>query len=165
MHKYKQLIKESSEELEGLAKRHRNTVIGTRLQMLSKLKNGEARSIQEVAKQIGYSLRHSQRWFKLYQSNGLAELLKPLKPSTGGQPERITRDVWEKLNEALKQGEIASYSQARLFLAKQGVVYKDDSSILKLFKRHGIKGKVGRPVHEKANLEAQASFKKTSVQV
>ena len=112
-----------------------------------------------------YISRHSQRWFKLYQEKGLSELLKPLKPATGGQAERMTKEAWEKLNAALLKGEIASYGQARLFLSEQGVIYKNDSSILKLFKRHGIKGKVGRPLHEKADLEAQKSFKKTSVQV
>jgi transposase len=65
------------------------------------------------------------------------------------------------LNAALLKGEIASYAQARRLLADYGIVYKDDTSILKLFRRHGIKAKTGRPQHQKSDVKAQEAFKKT----
>lgn len=161
-HNYPQLIGESVETLEALEAKHRNSVIGSRMRMLRLLKSGEATSMLSVSKQIHYSLRHSQRWWKVYRERGLAGLLEPLKEATGGQPEWMTPAAWEGLKEALLKGEIGSYAQARKLLATYGVVYKDDTSVLKLFRRHGIKAKTGRPQHQKSDLEAQAAFKKTS---
>ena len=73
----------------------------------------------------------------------------------------MSEAAWRALNEALLAGDIATYAQARRLVAEHGVIYKDDSSVLKLFKRHKIKAKTGRPRHEKADEEAQAEFKKT----
>ena len=66
--------------------------------------------------------------------------------------ERMTAAAWTALNKALVAGEVATYAQARKLLAEHGVSYKDDSSVLKLFKRHQIKAKTGRPRHEKTEL-------------
>lgn len=76
----------------------------------------------------------------------------------------MTQRAWQVLNEALSRDELASYGQARALLAKEGVVYKDESSILRLFKRHKIKAKTGRYRQRQATKEAQESFKKTSSQ-
>jgi transposase len=62
----------------------------------------------------------------------------------------------------MERGEIASYEQARKFLADQGVHYRNQSSIFRLFKRHRIKAKTGRPRHQKADPQEQEAFKKTS---
>ena len=75
--------------------------------------------------------------------------------------ERMNESAWTALNETLLAGEIATYAQARALVAEHGVVYKDDSSV-KLFKRHQIKAKTGRPCHEKTDEKQQAAFKKTS---
>lgn len=160
MHKYAKIIKEDEEELKGLAKQHRHSVVGKRILMLLKLKTKEARSLAAVAKQLNYSLRQCQRWFKSYQNAGIVALLETSEQGKKSA-ERMTQRAWQVLNEALIKGEIASYPQVRKLLKDQGVIYKDDSSILKLFKRHQIKGKTGRPLHEKTDLEAQEAFKKT----
>lgn len=160
MHNYEAIIQESQRELAGLARQHRNSVVGTRLSMLKKLKNGEARSLQQVAQQLGYSLRQCQRWFKAYQQAGLAAVLTASQQGRASG-ERMNEAAWSVLHEALVAGEIATYAQARQLIAKHGVFYKDDSSILKLFKRQQIKAKTGRPRHEKADVEQQAAFKKT----
>ena len=73
----------------------------------------------------------------------------------------MTPAAWKALNEALASDEIASYAQARALLAEHGVVYKDASSVFRLFKRHKIKAKTGRYQHQKADSEAQETFKKT----
>lgn len=158
---YRKLIKESEAELKALAARYRNTVVGTRLRLLQLLKEGEAGSVEQAAEHLHYSRRQVQRWLKSYSETGLSGLLKqPAKPT--GAPERMTETAWQALDEALRRGEIATYAQARRLLAEHGVSYKDDSSVLKLFKRHKIKAKTGRPRHEKADMEVQAAFKKTS---
>ncbi len=161
MHNYEAIIQESPEELARLLREHRRSVIGTRLSMLKQLKSGEARSLPTVAQQIGYSLRQCQRWFEAYRQAGLHALLTPSQQGKASG-ERMTEAAWQALNDALVVGEIATYAQARRLVAEHGVSYKDDSSVLKLFKRHQIKAKVGRPRHEKADAETQAEFKKTS---
>ena len=159
-HDYRKLIKESVEALKALEKKHRNSVIGSRIRFLRLLKSGEVSSVEAAATMIHYSRGHCQRWLKSYQERGLSSLLETIKKPPG-QSERMTPEAWEVLNEALGKGEIGTYKQARELLTEHGVVYNDDTSILKLFRRHGIKAKTGRPVHEKANPEAQAAFKKT----
>jgi transposase len=158
---YDAIIQESREELARLARRHRNSVVGTRLSMLKKLKSGEARSLPKAAEQVGYSLRQCQRWFKAYQQVGLTALLQESQQGrTSG--ERMTAAAWGALDEALRAGEVATYAQARQLLAEHGVMYKDDTSVLKLFRRHKIKAKTGRPRHEKVDVAVQSAFKKTS---
>jgi len=159
-HNYQKLIKESAAELKELEKKHRNTVISSRIRFVRLLKSGKASSVEAAARIIHYSRGHCQRWLKSYQERGIVALLEPLKKPPG-QSERMTPKAWEVLNDALDKGELGTYAQARELLAGVGVVYKDDTSILKLFKRHGIKAKTGRPVHEKADPDAQAAFKKT----
>ena len=159
---YEKLIKESKASLRTLAKEHRNKLVGTRMRLLYLLKSGEAKTVSQAAHKIHYSRSQCHRWLKSYREEGLKALLAPQKKSPG-LTERMTPAAWESLTKALAKGEIASYKQARVFLAKQGVIYKDDTSILKLFRRHQIKSKLGRPQHEKADVEAQQAFKKTSL--
>ena len=162
MHDYNAIIQESPADLARLVRQHRNSVVGTRLSMLKKLKSGEARSLPQVAQQLDYSLRQCQRWFKAYQQEGLAVLLQASQQGRNSG-ERMSEAAWMALNEALVAGEVATYVQARALVAEHGVVYRDDSSVLKLFRRHQIKAKTGRPRHEKADAEQQAEFKKTSL--
>lgn len=161
LHNYQKLIIESEQELSKLEREHRHSVIGKRVSMLRKLKSREARSIPKVAEQLNYSVRQCQRWFKSYQENGLAALIKASEQGKSSG-ERMTEEAWSALEESMLKGEIATYRQAREKVAEQGVIYKDDTSILKLFQRHKIKAKTGRPMHIKANSDLQASFKKTS---
>ncbi len=158
-HDYQRLIEESEEELLALERKYRNSVMASRLQMLRFLRSGEARSVQEAADLIGYSWRHCQRWLTSYQREGLAALLMPPKKAPGPS-ERMTEEAWCALGEAMKRGEIAGYRQARELLAEHGVKYQDDTSILKLFRRHKIKAKTGRHRHQKADPKEQEAFKK-----
>lgn len=157
---YEKLIEESEGELKALEAKHRNSVIGARLRMLRLLKTKEASSVEAAAQMIHYSRRHCQRWLGAYYERGIMALLAS-RNKPPGAPERMTSKAWNELEQALLRGEIATYSQARKLVAEYGVNYKDDSSVLKLFKRHKIKAKTGRPRHEKADEEGQTEFKKT----
>lgn len=160
---YQALIQESEAELHALEKKHRHTQLGQRLQLLRLLKRGECSSMKEAANLLGYSERQCLRWLKQYREQGIAAVLVNRISMRGNHQERITGEAWLALNQAMTQGDIGSYEQARVFLAKQGVVYKDPSSIYRLFKRHGIKAKAGRYRHEKADAEQQEAFKKSSL--
>ena len=160
LHNYEKLIVESEQELSKIEREHRHSVIGKRVSMLRKLKSKEARSIPTVAGQLNYSVRQCQRWFKSYQEDGLAAILKESEQGKSSG-ERMTAEAWSALEESMLKGDIATYRQAREKVAEQGVIYKDDTSMLKLFQRHKIKAKTGRPVHIKADPELQEAFKKT----
>lgn len=157
---YLEIIRESEAELLALEKKHRASPYGQRFRMLRLLKSGRCRSIQQIADTLGYSLRQCQRWLELYRQGGIDGLTSGQSVQRGGS-ERMTEAAWEALNEALARDEIGSYAQARTLLTEQGVVYKDESSIFRLFKRHRIKAKTGRYQHQKADPEAQEAFKKT----
>ena len=157
---YLEVIRESEAELSALEKKHRASPYGQRFRMLRLLKSGRCGSVQQVADTLGYSLRQCQRWLELYRQAGLDGLTSGQRVKRGGV-ERMTPAAWKALNEAIGSDEIRSYTQARTLLAEHGVVYKDASSVFRLFKRHKIKAKTGRYQHQKADLEAQEAFKKT----
>lgn len=158
---YGKLIKESDEELRKLEQRHRYSHLMQRVKMLRLLKTGECRSLTEAAAALSYSRRQCQRWLDSYRAGGLAALLEN-RIAQRGRREWVNAEAWEALQTALKRGDIATYGQARALLAEHGVHYKDETGVLRLFRRHQIRLKTGRPVHEKADAEVQAAFKKTS---
>jgi transposase len=72
----------------------------------------------------------------------------------------VTDEAWEELEEAMKEGQIASIAQAHAFLAERGIIYADPSSVGQLLKRRQVKLKTGRPRHHKASPEQRQRFKK-----
>ena len=159
---YQEIIQESEAELSKLEKRHRYTHLTQRVKMLRLLKSGRCENLGEVTKELNYSFRQCHRWLNAYRSGGLAELLEN-RVSERGRREWDNAEAWQVLQKALEKGEIATYKQAQTLLAEHDVHYKDETGVLRLFKRHHIKAKTGRYRHEKADVEAQADFKKTSL--
>ncbi|HZY57971.1 MAG TPA: helix-turn-helix domain-containing protein [Rubrobacteraceae bacterium] len=159
---YPTLIRESEEELLSLEKQHRHSHLDHRLRMLRLLKMGRCSSIQQAAGVLGYSWRQCQRWITTYRRSGLNVLLMDNTHKRGGSHERVTPEAWRALEEVMERGEIATYAQAQAFLAERGIDYRDVSSIFRLFKRHRVKAKTGRPRNRKADKEEQERFKKTS---
>ena len=159
---YPQVIKEDSQELEDLEKRHRYTHLFHRVKMLRLLKSGESTHLGEAAKTLGYSRRQCQRWFLTYKREGLKELLVS-RVHERGPRELIIEEAFEELEEAMKRGEIATISQAHQFLSGSGVEYAHPESVGGLLRRRKVKLKTGRPRHEKADEEEQEeAFKKSS---
>lgn len=161
---YQELIGEGEQELLELEKQHRYSHLNQRVKMLRLLKSGRCHSLDQVAKELSYSRRQCHRWLNAYRSGGLAELLEN-RVSERGRREWVNEAARRALQEALEKGEIASYKQARELLAEHGVTYKDETGVLRLFRRHQIKAKTGRYRHEKADPEVQDDFKKTSLNV
>lgn len=159
---YGELITETASELEGLEKEYRNSVQGTRITFLKLLKTGEVRSVRRASEAVNYSLRQCQRWLDSYRKEGIDALVKPL-PKSPGRPEQMTAEAWTLLTEKMLKGEVKKYRQVRDILAEEGISYTTDSGIHRLFKRHQIKAKTGRPRNEKTDSEEQEAFKKTSL--
>lgn len=155
---YEVLIQESPEALQVREKQLRRAALSYRVRMLRLLKSGDCRSLACAARQLGYSLRQCQRWFKCYQEGGLEALLTFEQPR---RSERMTQEAWSALNEAMKAGEVASLEEARQLLWRQGVHYKGVAGVSALLIRHKVKLKTGRPRHQQSNEAAQAAFKKT----
>ena len=160
---YRNLIRESEEDLLKLEKKHRFTHLSHRVRMLHLLKSGTSESIRQAADVLGYSWRQCQRWISTYRKEGLGALLIDRTHERGNHKERMTPEAWASLEEAMRRGEIDTYERAREFLAERhGVRYKDQSSIFRLFERHKVKAKTGRYRHRKADPQEREAFKKTS---
>jgi len=158
---YPNVITESPEQLHELEKRHRYTHLFQRVRMLRLLKSGECTNLGGAAEALGYSRRQCQRWWGAYTEGGLDELLVSRVDERGRQEEFVTEKAWEELEEVMKEGRIATYAQARDFLAERGVEYASADSVGGLFRRRKVKLKTGRPRHEKADIEEQEAFKKS----
>jgi len=160
--RYSQVIEEDPQQLKELEKRHRYSHLFQRVRMLGLLRSEECRNLGEAARALGYSWRQCQRWFALYQKDGIDELLKSRVKERGRQ-ELVTHEALEDLKEAMKKGEIATIGQADRFLRdRHGIEYAHPDGVGQLLRRHKIKLKTGRPRHEKADKEEQEAFKKTS---
>jgi transposase len=157
---YTQVIKEDPRQLEKIEKHHRYTHLFQRVRMLRLLKSGECSNLAEAAETLGYSWRQCQRWFASHKQGGLQELLKSRVEERGRQ-ELLTPEAFEKLQEAMKRGEIATISQAHRFLSERGIEYSHPDGVGQLLRRRKVKLKTGRPRHEKADLEEQEAFKKS----
>ena len=158
---YPNVITESPERLREVEKRHRYTHLFQRVRMVRLLKSGECKDLGGAADALGYSRRQCQRWWCAYAEGGLDELLIS-RVEERGRREFVTEEAWEELEEVMKEGKIATYAQARDFLAERGVEYAGADSVGGLFRRRKVKLKTGRPRHEKADAEEQEAFKKSS---
>ncbi len=159
---YPQVIEEDPRELEKLEKQHRYTHLFQRARMLRLLKSGSCHSLGEAARVLGYSWRQCQRWFTKYRRGGLEELLES-RVGERGRRELVTPEAFEELEEAMKEGRIATIGQAHEFLGERGVEYSHPDGVGQLLRRRKVKLKTGRPRHEKADPEEQEAFKKTSL--
>lgn len=158
---YPQVITEDLDDLKELERYHRYSHLFQRVRMLRLLKSGECSNLGEAARALGYSWRQCQRWFASYQKGGIEELLKSRVDERGRQ-ELVTPEAFEKLQEAMKRGEIATIGQAHRFLSERGIEYSHPDGVGQLLRRHKVKLKTGRPRHEKADPQEQEAFKKTS---
>lgn len=157
---YPTVITESPEELHEHEKRHRYSHLFQRARMLRLLKSAKANHLQEAGEALGYSRRQCQRWWNAYARGGLEELLMSRVDERGPQ-EMVTEQAWEELAEAMKAGEIATYSQVREFLAGRGIEYASADSVGTLMRRRRAKLKTGHPRHQQADAHEQEAFKKS----
>lgn len=159
---YPRVIKEDQEDLRELEKRHRYSHLFQRVRMLRLLKSGECANLGQAAEALGYSWRQCQRWFATYTKGSLEELLVS-RVDERGPRELVTQEAFEELEEAMKEGRIATIAQAHRFLLGRGVAYAHPESVGALLRRRKVKLKTGRPRHEKADPEERDAFKKTSL--
>src|SRR5271165_4369685 len=159
--RYAEAIVESDAELEQAEHEHRGQKESVHVRVLRLLKSGQARTIAEAARLVGYSVPQVTRWWERYRTGGLAAVLQA--PVYSGRPPRITPEALERLKAAMEQGQVCTIAQARTFVATQDqIMYPSISGMAKVLVRHHIRKKTGRRRHRKASPERQEAFKKTS---
>lgn len=157
--KYAEQIQESPEELMAWEHRLRGQRGADRVRMLRLLKTGEAQSRGRLIEVLGYCERQLQRWWRLYEQEGLAALVK--ERPRGGRREQVTPHAWQSLTTVLEAGQIGELRGVQRYLRTRcGIRYRSLSGVSRLLKRHGVKLKTGRRRHRKASGEQQAAFKK-----
>jgi hypothetical protein len=92
---------ESEADLISHEQRLRGQKAADRVRMLRLLKRGPAKSLQDCAPVVGYSVIQGTRWWERDRQAGLPELLKQQKPI--GMASRMTPEAWEGVLAAAAQ--------------------------------------------------------------
>lgn len=145
---------------EALWERYRKEMDGevrSRVQALWLLRRGW--KLQGVADSVGADYRTVQRWIGWYRRGGLEEVCAH-RAGGRGQPRWLTSDQEAALVEEAARGSFATAEDARQWVTQQfGITYRP-KGIYGVLHRLGCWPKVPRPVHVKADAEAQTAWKK-----
>lgn len=138
-------VKESVENLKELRRKETNPVLLQRLQALYLIASGQAKRKTKIAELLGVGRNAVGRWLKIYETEGLAELLK-IKQAKGNPPSVVGK-VKEELEAELNKAEgFASYGAIREYLWEQHGVQLSYSRVHKLVRYEmGAKPKSARP--------------------
>jgi transposase len=127
-----------------------------RLQGLWLLRRG--RSVDEVAAAVGVHRRTVDRWVAWYRVGGVTGVLAHRQGGVG-QPARLTAEQREAVAAAVATGRFRSAAEVGAWIAETyGVTYRP-GGLYDLLGRLRCHPKVPRPLHEKADLAAQAAWK------
>ena len=131
--------------------------VRTRLHALWLLRRGEPPAA--VVSALGVGLRSVHRWLQWYREGGLAQVCGRRKGGPG-KPSFLTREQERQVVAAAATGVFATASAVRDWIEAQfGVVYTV-GSMYTLLPRLGIRLKVPRPRHAKADSQAQTAWQK-----
>lgn len=154
---YRELIRESEEELLTLERRQTQGILRLRVRFLRLLKSGECPTQAQAGERIALGPRQSQRLWQRYRQGGLKLLLA--YPYQGHKP-RLTPEQQQALQQELKKDQIHSLQQACAWLWDHQGVRFSPSGVHYLFKRLRVKKKTGRPVHHHRDSAGAEAFKK-----
>jgi transposase len=129
-----------------------------RLQGLWLLRQG--RHVGEVAAAVGVHRRTVERWIDWYRhGGGLAGVLAHRQGGVG-QPSRLTAEQQEQVAAEVASGRFATAAQIGAWIAEtDGVAYRP-GGVYDLLGRLRCHPKVPRPLHERADLAAQATWQR-----
>ena len=142
-------ITAQTDELKHRLQREHDGHKKPRLQMLSLLATGQARTRQDVAHLLGVHRHTIGRWLAIYAAGGLDALLATYVPA--GKPVSLAPAVLASLEQALHGREgFASYEALRQWVRQtQGVEVKDQTLYGLVRTRFRAKLQVPRPRHTK----------------
>jgi transposase len=147
---YADLISEREADLIALEHQHRGRRGADRVRFLRLLKGGTVASVLACVPVLGYSRAQLTRWWERYRAGGLEALLtEPHHPGSKGQ---MTAEAWADLEEAMKQGQIATLEQARQYLARHwDIHYQSVNGVWWHLHRRRARPKTGRRRHRRAD--------------
>ncbi len=131
--------------------------VRTRLPALWLVRQGQGPTA--VAAAVGVSRNSVQQWLRWYREGGLAEV-RSHRRGGHGTPSSLTPDQERQVAAAATTGVFATAQEVRDWIEEQfGVVYTV-GSMYTLLPRLGIRRKVPRPRHTKADAQAQETWQK-----
>ena len=152
------VIHEEAEQLLHLMKQQKNLRLRLRVQALYLLKSGEATSITQTARMLGYDRSTVQRWLRTYQQSGLIGLLNIAHG--GGRQAAIPPWAQTKLKTRLSQPRgFASYGEIVTWLASECGICVNYWVVYDLVRGDWkAKLKTARPSHAQQDPDAVAAF-------
>jgi putative transposase len=157
---YPQTIRQDPKRLQEYERQIRGTSLAARARLLRLLKTGQARSLPEAARLLGYSTVQVTRWWACYRQHGLAGLLK--KHPRPGRPSPMTTAAWRGLQQEMRAGRITRLEDARRYLQHRWKIhYGSVNGVWHMLRQRRVKWKTGRRRHRQADAAAQTAFKKT----
>jgi transposase len=157
---YEAQIPQSPTALRTMERRLRGRPTADRVKLLRLLKTRTFRSLRGAAPMLGYSERQLQRWWATYTAGGLDALLQ--RPARRGRQAQVSDEAWAALAGEMQAGRVARLKDAQRYLRERwGIDYRSLNGVSRLFIRHKTRLKTGRRHHRRANLAAQAAFKKS----
>ncbi len=131
--------------------------VRTRLPALWLLRQGQGPTA--VAAAVGVSRNSVQQWLRWYRAGGLAEV-RAHRRGGHGTPSYLTETQARPVVAEAAKGVLATAQAVRDWIEEQfGVVYTV-GSLYTLLPRLGIRLKVPRPQHTKADAQARAAWQK-----
>jgi transposase len=115
--------------------------------------------LADVAEVVGADYSSVQRWVAWYRRGGLAEVLAHRRAGKG-QPRFLNPVQEAQVSEVVSTGRFGTAAEIRDWIAAEFAVEFKVEGIYTLLQRLKCRPKVPRPIHEKADLEAQADWKK-----
>ncbi len=122
------------------------------------LVRGERR-LGEVAAVVGVDYRTVQRWVAWYREGGLA-LVRARHMGGIGQPSRLTPEQEERVVQEVASGRFRTAAEIRGWVAETFRVSYTEGGTYSLLARLRLAPKVPRPMHERADPDAQDAWKK-----
>jgi transposase len=155
-----QIAWEAEDTPEGLREQYRRQGRGevrTRLHALWLLRSGWG--MEQVAGVVGVHYPTVQRWVGWYRQGGIAEV-RARHGGGHGQPAWLTPEQETAVAEEAAKGTFTRAADVRRWVAEEfGVTYRP-KGIYGLLRRVHCRPKVPRPIHVKADSEAQEGWKK-----
>lgn len=144
-------VKETSEELEAMMRKHKDLKLKPRLRKLRLLKGGKAKTRQQVADLLGVHRNTVGRWLESYELSAIEGLLsiKSTAPKRGQRT--IGHSAYEALKKRLEEPKgFSSYKEIQHWLYENWALSINYMTLHRVVRyRLGAKPKVARKSHIK----------------